>query len=143
MRAEAFVSRLDQTPGNALPTSLGQHREAVHVAAPPVPARDDRANHAVILLGHEQPVGTPVEQPPCSRSIIGRLGRGAARMSPELQDSGYVRVRGRTDGHVARFAHANTPLTTGTPIDTSLTRPGPLGSPLRLTPPPATRAAPS
>jgi hypothetical protein len=94
--SQVLVPRFDQTRRDAVPTKVGKHRQAVHVAPPAVPGGDQRADDLAVVLGHQEGVVGVRDQSGDRAHVIGSDGSGTAACSHTSRTAGMsAAVAGR------------------------------------------------
>jgi len=83
---ESLFGRAEEGGADAPAAPGGTDREPVQVVAPPVPARDDRADQFTVLLGQDHRLRVAIEQGGHGIPGIGRPGRVLGSFGPQVQD---------------------------------------------------------
>jgi hypothetical protein len=94
-RPEPVLGCLQQRRADSPASPRGADREPVEVAAPAVPAGDDRADQLSVVLSHDHRIRIAAEQGGHRLPRIGRPGGVLGRLAPQRQQAVNVSDRAR------------------------------------------------
>jgi hypothetical protein len=94
------MADLNEAAADAATAILGENREPVHVAPPPVPGGDKNAHDLPAVIGHEQSILGVLDESHDACRVVGREGGGTTRLLPQLQNRLNILHAGDPDAHI-------------------------------------------